>query len=513
MDRSQHRGCRAQSVLLINKMRNFLYVTLVVSFTTREVFSAEPNYISPLDAAIKLHRQHVLRNRFLLEERRSNSKSNDELKRDLIVGGSPADSQEYRSYAVTDPSDNSGGLCGATLIYPDILVSAAHCGVGGIFNNGVLMNIGATSIYGSDAIDRIEIVDQLIHPAYDSASLSNDIMLIKLSSPSSSPPSTWNTDDLVPENNEVLTIIGHGKTELGSASEFLLEATVFVVDDDTCAAAYSRSASSTIDTDVVLCAVSDESTTCSGDSGGPLFRGSLLVGVVSFGIVSEFDDSCISSFPSGFTRISAFSDFISQSICTLSASPPESCFASVDLPVPVPTQPPIITPPTMPPGTSKPTQIPIFPPLPFASIFTPFTPAPIISTINLAPISLSPSPTPSTKNSSNPSSVPSIKDSSNPSWVPSYNPSPIPTYQSNRPSTLPSVYFSVEPSVFPTIAPINEETRSSENIGNTTTVTTIEGENRDFGIDIQSSSYHGKADTYNIVVVGIVLHGLALMYM
>ena len=67
--------------------------------------------------------------------------------------------------------------------------------------------------------------------------------------------------------------------------------------------------------------------------------------------------------------------------------------------------------------------------------------------------------------------------------------------------------------MFPTIAPINEETRSSENIGNTTTVTTIEGENRDFGIDIQSSSYRGKADTYNIVVVGIVLHGLAFMYM
>jgi trypsin len=478
-------------------MKIFLYISLIAS-CTREVFATVL-----LNTDSTLYPQQNLRSKFLPVGRRSNGDDGEELKRDLIIGGSLADSQEYQSYAVTDPLDNSGGLCGATLIYPDILVSAAHCGVGGIFNNGVLMNIGATSIYGEDAIDRIEIVDQLIHPDYDSVSLSNDIMLIKLSSPSSAPPSTWNTDATVPAIAESLTIIGHGKTETGSTSQFLLEATVSAVDDNVCAAAYARSASSTIDSNVVLCAVSDVATTCSGDSGGPIFRGSLLVGIVSFGIVSEFDGSCISNFPSGFTRISAFSDFISKSICTLSASPPDSCFSSADLPVPVPTDVPINRPPTQSPATSRPTLIPTFSPLQFILSFTPFTPVPTISPITAVP-SLLPSSTPSIKDSSNPSSVPSY----NPSPIPSYYPSPIPAFQTNLPSTFPIMIPSDALSIYPT--------RSSENTNSTASaVKSIQGENRGFGIDVQSStgSYRRNHDSYDIVVLGLLVHGIALMHL
>jgi hypothetical protein len=374
------------------------------------------------------------------------------------------------------------------------------------------MNIGGTSIYGDDAIDRIEIADQLIHPNYDSDSLSNDVMLIKLSSPSSAPRSTWNTDDTVPGNNEELTIIGHGRTEAGTASQFLLEASVFVVDDDVCETAYARSTGSAINTDVVLCAVEDESTTCSGDSGGPVFSGSLLVGIVSFGIVSEFDGSCIANFPSGFTRVSAFSDFISTSICTLSSSPPESCFVSADLPVPVPTQRPVsrppIRPPTRPPtispATPRPTQIPVFPPLPFSFGFTPFTPAPTTSP-TLVP-SLLPSSRPSLKISSNPSSVPSM--------VPSFYPTSNPTNQTNDPSAFPTMNVTDARSFVPSNAPNNRDARSGGISNNTpppATVPTIQGENRGFGNDGQSSGYRSKYGTYSMVAFGILLHGIAVI--
>lgn len=423
----------------------------------------------------------------------SGSNYDGEAIRDLVIGGSLASSQEYRSYAVTDPVDNAGGLCGATLIHPDILISAAHCGVGGIFNNGVLMNIGGTSIYGEDAIDRIEIVGQLIHPEYDSDSITNDVMLIKLSSPSLAPPSTWNTDDLIPQNSELLTIIGHGKTESGSASQFLLEATVFVVDNDVCETAYAQSAGSTIDSDVVICAASEESTTCSGDSGGPLFREGLLVGIVSFGIVSEFDGSCISAFPSGFTRVSAFSDFIKKSICTLSASPPDSCFASTNIPVPALTSTPTSRPPTQAPTTL----IPTFPPLQYMISFTPFTPVPTISPTTLAPASLSPTP------------FPSIKVSHEPTTIPSYKPSSKPTYQ---PSNFPTANPSDVISIFPSSAPNVRVARSSDKNGNaSSTVIAIEGENRGFGIDVQSSagSYRNQFNSYNYFAMVILLHGIA----
>jgi secreted trypsin-like serine protease len=47
-----------------------------------------------------------------------------------IVGGKPAAQGAYPSYAIPDFSD---GLCGATLIHSDILISAAHCK--GVFAN------------------------------------------------------------------------------------------------------------------------------------------------------------------------------------------------------------------------------------------------------------------------------------------------------------------------------------------------------------------------------------------
>jgi trypsin len=476
-------------------MKVSIYIALIVS--SRVEIQADPATTGDTASRVR-HQLERIRNEDLPIDGITSNGSTEERIRDLIVGGSLADSQEYRSYAVVDPVVNSGGLCGATLIYPDILVSAAHCGLAGIFNDGVLMNIGGTSIYGDDAIDRIGIDGQLIHPNYDSASLNNDIMLIKLSSPSSAPVSTWNTDDTVPGVNEALTIIGHGRTESGSASQFLVEATVFVVDDEQCVAAYAQSAGSIIDSDVVLCASSYDSTTCSGDSGGPLYSGGLLVGIVSFGIVSEFDGSCISNFPSGFTRISAYSDFIAQSICTLSASPPASCFAPVETPAPVsaPTAPPTSRPPTQFPVTSAP--VATLPPVQFSITLTPFTPIPTKSPGLLA------------------SQSPSINESSDPSLDPSLMPSPIPTNQSNRPTALPTIKPSNALNSFPTKTPSDFD---NENINNTianntvATVIAVEGENRGFGNLETSSSYLSNCCTYNAVVMGVLLYGMTLMFL
>lgn len=55
------------------------------------------------------------------------------LKKDRIIGGTPAAEGEYPFYAIP----RGMMLCGATLISPEILLTAAHCG--GVWTTGALI--------------------------------------------------------------------------------------------------------------------------------------------------------------------------------------------------------------------------------------------------------------------------------------------------------------------------------------------------------------------------------------
>ncbi|KAH0822742.1 hypothetical protein GEV33_000049 [Tenebrio molitor] len=56
----------------------------------------------------------------------------------------------------------------------------------------------------------------------------------------------------------------------------------------------------------ILCTSGDEYTgSCSGDSGGPLVIDDVQIGVVSFGIIF-----CLPGYPSGFSRVTSFLDWI-----------------------------------------------------------------------------------------------------------------------------------------------------------------------------------------------------------
>ena len=74
-----------------------------------------------------------------------------------INGGEPAAKGEFPSFAaVVD------GGCGGTLVYHDIVLTAAHCIPA--FQEGQLIAIGGTKLDGSDATDVIPVSESLQHP-------------------------------------------------------------------------------------------------------------------------------------------------------------------------------------------------------------------------------------------------------------------------------------------------------------------------------------------------------------
>jgi trypsin len=236
-----------------------------------------------------------------------------ELPEQRIVGGELAAPGAYPSYAIPDFSD---GLCGATLIHSDILISAAHCEGVFVGNN---IYIGGNQLSGSDAVETLFATAERIHPSFNNPiQFSNDVMLIKLSQASQAPLVLLNTNANIPADSESVKIIGFGTTqEDGSVSDDLREVNVNVVDFLTCNSNYDGQ----IDDNSMICAAAIGKDSCQGDSGGPLLnQQGTLIGTVSFG------EGCAKEGKPGiYSRISSLMDFISQGICELSSYPPASC--------------------------------------------------------------------------------------------------------------------------------------------------------------------------------------------
>lgn len=239
--------------------------------------------------------------------------------RRLIFGGHAAPRYDFFARGVLP-------ICGATLIHPDILITAAHCAK--YFSEGMTFYIGATALNGSDVLDSIEIETIRIHPDYVSGTLTpvHDIALLKLRRQSKVSPVAWNMDPNGISPGDIVTVIGLGDDENGNAPDHLMEAEVEIIDSESCSLIYS--AYGGIDNETQICAGSLGAGICLRDSGGPLLYKDNLIGIVSFGLV-EPGGSCSIDGSTIYTRISGYNDFIERGICELSNVPPDLCFGSI----------------------------------------------------------------------------------------------------------------------------------------------------------------------------------------
>jgi trypsin len=223
-----------------------------------------------------------------------------------IVGGSRASISTYPWVVyLTDPSGFQ--FCGGTLVKANKVVTAAHCTVGSSASS--VRVVAGREDKNSTAGVVAKVTKIWIHPSYQDATLGSDVSVLTLDrnlTYATLPLATSADSSLYAAGNSS-TILGWGTTSAGgSASRYLLKATVPLTSNSTCSSAYSEYSST-----AMVCAGYPQGgvDTCQGDSGGPLVYGGKLIGITSWG------QGCASAgYPGVYTRVSTYSSLIQQQL-------------------------------------------------------------------------------------------------------------------------------------------------------------------------------------------------------
>jgi trypsin len=232
-----------------------------------------------------------------------------------IVGGESVNDGVY-------PFFIQGYGCGASLIAPDMALTAAHCNQPGVFDSDVIVGSNLPGALSASAEQRW-VSKSIPHEWYSYYSEEYDFMLLKLDQALDTnkyPPVLINDQASIPAVGDPLTVIGLGYTrENGSPSDQLRQVTINAQDPSSCSNVYSYG----FDGDLMVCAGewNGGKDACQGDSGGPLLTANgVQVGIVSWG------NGCARPFNYGvYSRVSSVMEWIHRVVCEESNAKPDYC--------------------------------------------------------------------------------------------------------------------------------------------------------------------------------------------
>ncbi|XP_059485453.1 trypsin-7-like [Neocloeon triangulifer] len=199
--------------------------------------------------------------------------------------------------------------CGATIISESWILTAAHC-IEMSFN--FLHKVYANSNKWNDNGTAHQVLEIKRHPGFTSSNLtSEDIALIQVEPPfqfsRTARPARLPDHGEDVKSGEKGVVIGWGFDKNGWMSPYLMKMEQVVKSYDECFEIFQP--------DVPLrrsqlCAeiAEDSKEICTGDSGGPLFVGDTIVGIVSWA-TNDCEDR---DFPGVFTRVASFRNWIKE---------------------------------------------------------------------------------------------------------------------------------------------------------------------------------------------------------
>ncbi|KAK9967548.1 hypothetical protein ABG768_001944 [Culter alburnus] len=222
-----------------------------------------------------------------------------------IVNGAEA-RPHSRPYMVSIQRNNEH-ICGGFLVSEQFVMTAAHC-----FTEGERLTVVFGAHDHNNGSSRVAVNFYHIHPAFESESLLNVIMLLQLEKHVELNNNIkWisiptKEDDI--EADTVCSIAGWGSLKInGKGNNHLMETDVAVMNNTKCESKWGKKEYAASQ---MMCVYGDGGS-CDGDSGGPLVCGDTAVGVTSFGDPEQCNSL---ELPEVYIKISAYLPWIKNII-------------------------------------------------------------------------------------------------------------------------------------------------------------------------------------------------------